>query len=67
MKLTKYVAIIKIGEENIIHNSNKTKDIDEWVKLSTDKSKGIDAIEIYERNGFSYTITYKACNRKVGF
>ena len=67
MKLSKYVVKIQIGEKHIIHNSNKDKDVREWVDLSADKSKKIDSIEVYERDGISYKMTYRASNRKIGF
>ena len=67
MKFTKYVAIIRIGEECIIHNSNKRKDMEEWIDISTKQPNKVDTLEIYENNGRSYTMTYQTCNRKIGF
>ena len=69
MKLSKYVVIIKFtNDKSIIHNTNKKKDVEEWLDLSKDNEKFAE-IQIFEHNKGtpSYTQTYIESKRKVGF
>jgi hypothetical protein len=70
MKLSKFVVIIKLSnDKSIIHNTNKQKDVDEWLEITKDNNQDFAEISIYELNKGtpSYTQTYGESKRKVGF
>lgn len=70
MKLSKFVVIVKLSnDKSIIHNTNKKKDVDEWLEITKDNNQDFAEILIYELNQGtpSYTQTYGESKRKVGF